>query len=121
MQKPDIGAMIFHHTGDTHVIELPFIGEKTLPGPWYIPGTHIDVSPTKHVVFMLLAAFLVWLTIWWGGRQVDRRHREGGSSRSRRQGQGHSVEVAGEGAADGGRRANGSELHLDASRLGSGR
>src|SRR5204862_6405221 len=76
-QKPDIGAMIFHHTGDSHVIELPFIGEKTLPGPWYIPGTHIDVSPTKHVVFMLLAAFLVWLTIWWGGRQVDRRHREG--------------------------------------------
>jgi F-type H+-transporting ATPase subunit a len=76
-QKPDIGAMIFHHTGDSHVIDLPFIGEKTLPGPWFIPGTHIDVSPTKHVVFMLLAAFLVFITLWYGGRQVEKRHREG--------------------------------------------
>ncbi|PYP11025.1 MAG: ATP synthase F0 subunit A, partial [Gemmatimonadetes bacterium] len=58
-------------------VELLWFGEKRLPGPWYIPGTTIDVSPTKHVVFMILAAFLVWVTIWWGGRQVDRRHREG--------------------------------------------
>jgi F-type H+-transporting ATPase subunit a len=78
IQKPDIGAMIFHHTGDSHVVELPFgLGEWHLPGPWLIPGTHIDVSPTKHVVFMFLAAFLVILTIWYGGRQVTRRHREG--------------------------------------------
>src|SRR5206468_3122573 len=76
-QKPNIGEMIFHHTGDSKFIELLWFGEKRLPGPWYIPGTHIDVSPTKHVVFMILAAFLVFLTIWYGGRQVDRRHREG--------------------------------------------
>ena len=81
-QKPDIGAMIFEHTGDSKFVELPFgLGEWHLPGPWVIPGTTIDVSPTKHVVFMILAAFLVWLTIWWGGRQVDRRHREGKAPR----------------------------------------
>lgn len=78
IQKPDIGKMIFDHTGDSHEVHLPFgLGEWHLPGPWLIPGTHIDVSPTKHVVFMILAALLVILTIWYGGRQVTRRHREG--------------------------------------------
>src|SRR2546428_13266975 len=75
IQEPDIGKVILEHTADSHVIELPW-GTVSLPGPWYIPGTHIDVSPTKHVVFMLLAAVLVFITIWWGGRQVERRHRE---------------------------------------------
>jgi F-type H+-transporting ATPase subunit a len=76
IQKPDIGAMIFHHTGDSHVVELPFgLGEWHLPGPWVIGG--IDLSPTKHVVFMVLAAFLVFVSMWYGGRQIARRHREG--------------------------------------------
>ena len=75
-QKPDIGAMIFHHTGDSHVVELPFgLGEWHLPGPWMVGA--IDLSPTKHVVFMILAAFLVFVTMWYGGRQIERRHREG--------------------------------------------
>lgn len=78
IQKPDIAAMIFEHTGDSHTVHLPFgLGEWHLPGPWFIPGTHIDVSPTKHVVFMILAAFLVFVTMWYGSRQVARRHREG--------------------------------------------
>ena len=81
-QKPDIGKVIFEHTGDSKFVELPFgLGEWHLPGPWFIPGTHIDVSPTKHVVFMILAAVLVFLTIWYGGRQVERRHREGKAPR----------------------------------------
>ncbi len=78
IQAPDIGKAILEHTADSHVIELPFgLGEWQLPGPWYIPGTAIDVSPTKHVVFMILAAVLVFLTIWYGGRQVAKRHRAG--------------------------------------------
>jgi F-type H+-transporting ATPase subunit a len=81
IQKPDIGAMIFHHTGDSKVVELPFgLGEWHLPGPWYVlPG--LDVSPTKHVVFMIFAAFMVFVTMWYGGRQVARRHREGRAPR----------------------------------------
>ena len=76
IQKPDIGAMIFHHTGDSHVVELPFgLGEWHLPGPWMVGG--IDLSPTKHVVLMILGAFLVFVTMWYGGRQIERRHREG--------------------------------------------
>ena len=76
IQNPDIGEMIFHHTGDSHVVDLPFgLGEWHLPEKWMLFG--IDVSPTKHVVFMVLAAVLVFITMWYGGRQVVRRHREG--------------------------------------------
>ena len=76
MQEPDIGQMIFEHTSDSHVIELPFgLGEWHLPTGWHVFG--IDVSPTKHVVFMLLAAVLVFLTIRMAGRQIERRHRSG--------------------------------------------
>lgn len=80
MQKPDIGGMILHHTADSHVVELPFgLGEWQLPTGWYLFG--IDVSPTKHVVFMLLAALLVLATVAVAGRQVQRRHREGKAPR----------------------------------------
>jgi F-type H+-transporting ATPase subunit a len=74
-QGPDIGAMIFHHTADSRVVELPFGGEWHLPTGWHLFG--IDVSPTRHVVFMVLAAFLVFVTIRIAGRQVQRRHKLG--------------------------------------------
>jgi len=75
MQAPDIGGMIFHHTADSHVLELPFVGEVHLPTGWTLLG--VDVSPTRHVVFMLLAALLIVATVWYAGRQVRRRQREG--------------------------------------------
>ncbi len=75
-QGPDIGGMIFRHTADSRVVELPFgLGEWHLPTGWHLFG--IDVSPTRHVVFMALAAFLVFVTIWIAGRQVQRRQRDG--------------------------------------------
>jgi F-type H+-transporting ATPase subunit a len=75
MQEPNIGGMIFEHTSDSHVIEWPFGYETRLPTGWHLFG--IDVSPTKHVVFMILAAVLVFITIRLAGRQVQRRHQEG--------------------------------------------
>ena len=75
MQQPDIGEVIFHHTADSHVVELPFGLEWHLPTGWHLLG--VDVSPTKHVVFMLLAAALVFLTVWYAGRQIRRRHEAG--------------------------------------------
>ena len=74
-QAPDIGAMIFRHTADSRVVELPFGLEWHLPTGWRLLG--IDVSPTKHVVFMVLAAVLVFLTIRLAGRQIQRRHAAG--------------------------------------------
>lgn len=75
MQEPDIGEMIFHHTSDAHTIEVPFVGELQLPTGWNLFG--IDVSPTKHVIFMLLAAVLVFITIRYAGWRVAQRHRDG--------------------------------------------
>ena len=73
---PDIGAMILHHTADSHVVELPFrLGEWHLPSGWTL--FDIDVSPTRHVVFMVLAAALVFLTMLVAGRQIARRHQDG--------------------------------------------
>jgi F-type H+-transporting ATPase subunit a len=81
LQQPDIGAMILEHTADSHVLEFDFrflglgLREIDLPTGWHVFG--VDVSPTKHVVYMAFAALLVFVTMWWGGRQVARRHREG--------------------------------------------
>jgi len=79
MQAPDIGAMIFHHTADSHVLELPFVGEVHLPTGWYLFG--MDISPTRHVVFMMIAAVAIFFTVWYAGRQTLRRHREGKAPR----------------------------------------
>ncbi len=78
-QTPDVGGMILHHTADSHVLELPLIGEVHLPTGWYLFG--IDVSPTKHVVFMLVAATLVFLSMIVAGRQIRRRQAEGRAPR----------------------------------------
>jgi len=75
MQSPDIGGMIFRHTAGSHFIEIPFFGEKALPTGWVLFG--VDVSPTKHVVFLFLAATLVLLTVWAAGRSVRQRQRQG--------------------------------------------
>ncbi|MFI5280674.1 MAG: F0F1 ATP synthase subunit A [Gemmatimonadales bacterium] len=84
MQDPDIGGMILHHTSDGHEIELPFAewlhwGPIHLPqwAPVHIFGAEIDLSPTKHVVFMILAAFLVWLTMFLTGRALERQRASG--------------------------------------------
>jgi F-type H+-transporting ATPase subunit a len=85
IQAPDIGRMILEHTADSHMLEFDFrflglgLHEIHLPTGWRVLG--VDVSPTKHVVFMALAAFLVFITMWYGGRQVARRHREGKAPR----------------------------------------
>lgn len=74
-QAPDIGGMIFRHTADSHFLEIPFYGELPLPTGWRLFG--MDVSPTKHVFFLLFAALLVWLTVTAAGRSVLQRQRQG--------------------------------------------
>ncbi len=79
MQAPDIGQMIMHHTSDAHEIALewPWGGETVIHLPQWAPlsigGMTVDISPTKHVVFMLLAATLVWLTMFVAGRVLTRQ------------------------------------------------
>ena len=61
-QKVDI---IMPHITDSHHLELPWYGELELPrwAPVHVFGRAVDLSPTKHVVFLLIAAALVLLTM----------------------------------------------------------
>ena len=70
---------IIHHIGNSHELELPFIGVVHLPRwePIHIGGLAIDLSPTKHLVFMLLAATIVALTFILSARAVARAQRQG--------------------------------------------
>jgi F-type H+-transporting ATPase subunit a len=82
MQTPDIGGMIFEHTADAHALHLPFVGSVPLPqwAPVHVGRLAIDLSPTKHVVFLIVAAFLVWLTMWLTGRALERQRARGSAA-----------------------------------------
>jgi F-type H+-transporting ATPase subunit a len=70
---------IVHHIGNAHELELPFVGIVHLPQwePIHIGGLSIDLSPTKHLVFMLLAAVIVALTFILSARAVARAQARG--------------------------------------------
>lgn len=58
----DLGSVLLHHTSNSH--ELEFFGQAFHLPQWppvHLGGLEIDFSPTKHVVFMLLAAVLCLL------------------------------------------------------------
>jgi F-type H+-transporting ATPase subunit a len=57
--------IITPHITDSHHLELPFVGELELPRwePVHIGGLTIDFSPTKHVVMLLVAAFLCMIVL----------------------------------------------------------
>jgi F-type H+-transporting ATPase subunit a len=70
---------IVHHIGNAHELELPFVGVVHLPQwePIHVGGLAIDLSPTKHLVFMLLAAVIVALTFLLSARAVARAQAQG--------------------------------------------
>jgi F-type H+-transporting ATPase subunit a len=63
---------IVHHLGNAHEVELPFIGVLELPRwePLHLGGVVVDLSPTKHLVFMVLAAALVALVFILAARGI---------------------------------------------------
>ena len=76
----DLGAVILHHTADAwtiavhpfeslplHTINLPRFGDI------HVFGQTINLSPTKHVVFMILVAALVFFVMWLTGRMLERQ------------------------------------------------
>jgi F-type H+-transporting ATPase subunit a len=76
---------IVHHLANSHEVELPFGAVWHLPEGWKIPlGTaangqprFLDISPTKHLVFMLFAAILVALTFVLSARSISRAQAAG--------------------------------------------
>jgi len=45
---------------------------------WYLPGTHVDVRPTKHVVMLWIAALLAGLVLIIAARAHERHTHEAG-------------------------------------------
>jgi F-type H+-transporting ATPase subunit a len=37
----------------------------------------MNLTPTKHVIWLIIAACIVFVVMWYGGRAVEKRHREG--------------------------------------------
>jgi F-type H+-transporting ATPase subunit a len=75
MQGLDIGEVVLHHTADAWEIELwPF---KPIPLPrWpdiHVGGLTLNLSPTKHVVYLILTAILVFATMFLAGRALERQ------------------------------------------------
>ena len=76
------------HITDAHAIDYPclksgFICELELPhwAPIHIGNIAIDMSPTKHVIMLLVAATLCLITLLVAARAHMQQHAEHGSSK----------------------------------------
>ncbi|MCY4399883.1 MAG: F0F1 ATP synthase subunit A [Gemmatimonadetes bacterium] len=71
----DLGEMLAHHILNSSEYELPFIGEVHLPhwDPVRIGGLAVDMSPSKHVVLLLLAAVITAAMTLFAARTVARQ------------------------------------------------
>jgi F-type H+-transporting ATPase subunit a len=75
---------IAHHIGNAHTVETPF-GVIHLPANWKIRlgsddqgrPRYLDLSPTRHLVYMLLAAVIVTLVFVFSGQSVARAQSAG--------------------------------------------
>lgn len=75
--EPALGDMIMHHVTDSHTWESP-LGIVHLPRwqPIHVGGLTIDLSPTKHVLMMLIAAVLLSVVMIWTAQRAHPPARE---------------------------------------------
>lgn len=75
--------IIMPHITDSHSLELPFVGEIELPRwkPVHIGSLEVDLSPTKHVVMLGVAAVLCMLVLIPAAIAHERHHTARGSPR----------------------------------------
>jgi len=67
-------AELLHHVQDSHELEIPF-GHITLPRfePFDLLGISVDMSITKHVVFLWVSAVLLLLFVTIAARKNNKR------------------------------------------------
>lgn len=82
-EGPNIGDVVLHHTADAYAFGIetgiPAI-DHYLSLHWgkFLPDFHlgpltINLTPTKHVVFLFITAALVFFTMWWTGRRLEQQ------------------------------------------------
>ena len=71
----DLGGMLAHHLLNSSEYELPFVGAVHLPrfDPIQLGGLTVDMSITKHVVLLLLAASITAALVILAARTVARQ------------------------------------------------
>jgi len=73
----NLGDMLAHHILNAREYELPFIGAVHFPhwdwAVFHIGGLTIDLSPTKHMVLLLLAAVITAAMTLFAARTVARQ------------------------------------------------
>lgn len=73
----DLGETIMHHLVDSPHWELPFLPDLGVQiPPIHVAGLTIDVSITKHVMLMMLAAVITAVTFIAIARVVQRKYRD---------------------------------------------
>ena len=71
----DLGEMLARHILNASEYELPFVGAVHLP-KWdsvHVAGLSVDMSPSKHVVLLLLAAVITAAMTLFAARTVVRQ------------------------------------------------
>ncbi len=77
IQEPvDIGAVVLHHTADAYSFGLegtPLVYHWSRWPDIHLGPVTLNLTPTKHVAWMVVAAVLVFLTMYLTGRQLKRQ------------------------------------------------
>jgi F-type H+-transporting ATPase subunit a len=74
-EPPNIGELVLHHTADAYSFGI----EPYLVFSWHrwpdlqLGPLTLNLTPTKHVVFLFIAAILVFLTMWYTGRSLEKQ------------------------------------------------
>ena len=69
-EPPNIGEMVLHHSADAYSFAI--FSWHRWPDLHLGPLT-LNLTPTKHVVFLFIAAILVFLTMWGTGRSLEKQ------------------------------------------------
>lgn len=74
-EPPNLGEVMLHHTADAYGVGVePFFRLEWSRWPdLHVGPLTVNLTPTKHVVFLFLAAILVFLTMWYAGRRLERQ------------------------------------------------
>lgn len=80
---PDIGSVVMHHTADAYSVGIePFFSIAWHRWPdLHLGPLTVNLTPTKHTVFLVIAAVLVFLTMWVAGRRLERQRAGEGAPR----------------------------------------
>jgi len=72
----DIGGLLMHHTADAYALDFSpfFVWDygKFIPDI-HVLGLTVNLTPSKHAIYMAVAALLVFLTMWTAGRTLERQ------------------------------------------------